>query len=170
MNRKILFLLLACVIAGCAEKTAESAGEVAFYLPAQTLSGHEILAADLESLELDEEPLIAADEIISYTLASHDLELKPEALERLAALEHTPVNGIGFVVCVDKTPIFVGAVVPLYSSISFKGVTIQIPLEDADSTLVHLYSGYPSKDDPLPDDPREDERMLHAFEQAGKLH
>ena len=167
MFRKFSFLLLAFLLAGCAAVPAKSAAELAIYLPVERMSGRDILAADLSKLALEAQPLISADEIGSYTAASHDLRLTPAAVERLAAMK-IPVNGIGFVACLGTPPIFAGAIWTQLSSLSFDGVTIQVPI-DANDTLVHLYSGYPSMDEPLPDDPRNDACMLKALEQAGKL-
>ncbi len=167
MHKRILFVVLAFLLSACAPATARPTEELAIYLPVEHMSGRDILGADLSKIQLEAQPLIAADEIITYTADSHDLELKPTAAERLAALK-VPMNGTGFVVCLGKRPLFAGAIWTLLSSLSFDGVTIQVPLLGND-TRVHLYSGYPSIDDPLPQDPRDDPRMLDALKQAGKL-
>jgi hypothetical protein len=167
MNCILPFLLFTLVLAGCSAQTPEASGELAFYQPVEPVSGREILAANLDSLELQEQPLIEADEIVGYTQSSHDLEVTPEVVERLAAMK-VPMDGVGFVACLGETPLFAGAIWTPVSSLSFDGVTIEIPL-GMESTRVHLYSGYPGVDQPLPDDPRDDERMLEALDQAGKL-
>ncbi len=167
MNRIISFLFFALFLAACAFKTAEPSGEFAIYLPAEQMSGGEILTADLSKLRLKQPALIAANEIVAYAPGSHNLQLKPEAVERLAIMK-APMNGIGFVACLGKTPIFAGAIWTPLSSLSFEGVTIQTPL-GVSSTQVHLYSGYPSVDDPLPNDPRDDPRLLQALKLVGKL-
>ncbi len=168
MLKRISLLVLAFLIAGCAVAApAQPADQFAIYLPAAQMSGLEILKADLSKVMLQPKPLIAADEILSYTPATHDLRLSRAGMQRLAELD-VPMNGTAFVACVGKTPIFAGAVWTQLSSQSFEGVTIQVPIVISD-TLVHLYSGYPSFDDPMPNDPREDPRLLKALEQAGKL-
>ncbi len=167
MNLKIATLLLVILLAGCAAKTERDSGEIAIYLPAKQMSGSEILAADLSQLTLEETPLIAPDEIVMYTPASHTLDLKPEAVERLTQM-HVPMNGIGFVVCQGKRPLFAGAIWTMLSSQSFDGVTIQVPVFMS-KTQVQLYSGYPSQDKLRPDDPRNDKRLLQTLKRAGKL-
>ncbi len=172
MLKKISLLVLACLLAfllaGCAAAApAKPAEQFAIYLPVAQMSGLEILKADLSEVMLQAQPLIAADEILSYDPATHDLRLSRDGMQHLADL-NVPMNGTAFVACVGKKPIFAGAVWTMLSSQSFEGVTIQVPIVVSD-TLVHLYSGYPSFDDPLPNDPREDPRLLQALEQAGKL-
>ncbi len=167
MVRSFLIALFALPLAACGAKATAHASEVAIYLPAQPMSGAAMLAADLNALDLQPEPVIAADEIISYSPATHDLVLSSAAIERIAKMK-VPVNGVGFVICVDKEPLVAGAFWALYSSLSFDGLTIQVPvLGNADH--VHLYSGYPSVDSALPDDPRDDPRLLKALQDAGKL-
>ncbi len=131
------------------------------------MSGAAMLTADLSTLELQPEPVIAADEIISYAPATHDLVLATSAIERIAKMK-VPVEGTGFVICVDKKPLVAGAFWALYSSLSFDGLTIQVPVF-GNADHVHLYSGYPSVDSALPDDPRDDPRLLKALQDAGKL-
>ncbi len=167
MARRCFIVLVAILLGACVAKPAAHASDVAIYLPAQPMSGAEMLSADLNALELQPEPVIAADEIISYSPATHDLALASAAIERIAKMR-VPVEGIGFVICVDKKPLVAGAFWALYSSLSFDGLTIQVPvLGNADH--VHLYSGYPDVDTALPDDPRDDPRLLKALQDAGKL-
>jgi hypothetical protein len=167
MSRRLLLLLMLFALSGCAPAPADQPGQINIYLPAQSLSGRDILAADLSKLALQSTPLIPASEILSYSRLTHDLTLAPTALERLAALR-VPVNGLGFVVCLDEAPLFAGAFWTPISSLSFEGLTIEV-LMDASQKSVHLYSGYPRMDAPLPNDPRENPRFLGALEEAGKL-
>lgn len=167
MSRKLILVLCAFVLAGCASEAAEPADEVAIYLPAQPMSGREILAADLNNLELQPEPLIPASEIVRYSASKHDLTLTLAGMTRLPGFK-IPVNGMGFVICVGKKPIAAGAFWTPISSLSFEGLTIQVPITRGD-TRVHLYSGYPGFDEPLPNDPRDDPRLLNALQRAGKL-
>ena len=167
MSRRLLLLLVAFALSGCGSSGANRPGQINIYLPAQPLSGRDILAADLGKLALQSTPLIPASEILFYSHLTHDLTLAPTARERLAGLD-VPVNGLGFVVCLDEAPLFAGAFWTPLSSLSFEGLTIQV-LMRANETAVHLYSGYPSMDAPLPNDPRDDPRFLKALEEAGKL-
>ncbi len=167
MGRKCLASFFAFLLIGCSTRPARATANVAFYLPAQPMSGQEMLAATLSSLDLQADPIIAADEIISYSPASHDLLVTSSAMERLAKLK-VPVNGLGFVICVDRKPRVPGAFWPLYSSLSFDGLVVQLPVPE-NSARLHLYSGYPDVDSSLPQDPRNDPLLPKAFQDAGKL-
>jgi hypothetical protein len=167
MTNRRMWLLVAFLLAGCAVARPSPAEGVAIYLPAQQLSGSQVLEAVLDGIALQPQPIIAENEIVSYTASTHDLVLVAPAMERLAALK-VPVNGRGFVVCVNRGPIFAGAFWVLWSSLSFDGITIDLPL-DASDGRVRLYSGYPMQDASSPTDPRDDARLLEAFRRAGKL-
>jgi len=131
------------------------------------MSGRDILAADLSRLALEPEPIIQAGEILSYSAARHDLELAPGAIARLKSLK-VPVQGLGFVICEGRAPLLAGAFWTPLSSLSFDGLTINVPLGSEDTT-VHLYTGYPMQDEAAINDPRADARLLEAFRRAGKL-
>ena len=167
MVRMLIVPMLAFLLAGCATAPSQPPGDVAIYMPREEMSGRDILAADLGTLPLQPEPVIAAAEIVSYSASSHDLTLTPAAIARLAGFD-VPVQGRGFVLCRGSRPLFAGAFWTSISSLSFDGLTINVPFERHETSL-HLYSGYPMRDDPLPNDPRDDPRLLEAFRQAGKL-
>lgn len=167
MSCKGASLVFALFLAGCAPRATEPEAGVAIYLPAQSMSGREIQQADLSTLALQPEPLIPATDILAYSPSTHDLTLTRAAMQRLPGMR-IPVNGIGFVICVGKTPILPGAFWTPISSLSFDGLTIQVPI-NMNETRVHLYSGYPGLDNTLPNDPRNDPRLLDALRRAGKL-
>ncbi len=166
MTRTLSILILIVCLGACTPAAQRSEG-VAIYLPAQPLSGREMLAADLGALALQPEPIVAAEEILSYSASSHDLELAPAAISRLAALK-VPVQGQGFVICDGATRLLAGAFWTPISSLSFEGLTINVPF-GSNETRLHLYTGYPMQDAPMPDDPRDNPQLLDGFRQAGKL-
>jgi hypothetical protein len=167
MARVLIFSLLAAALVACALQPAAAQAGVAIYLPREQLSGREMLAADLGSLPLQAQAFIPADEILSYSASSHDLALRRAAIDRLAKLS-VPVQGLGFVICDGSRPLVAGAFWTLISSLSFEGLTINVPFGALDTT-VHLYSGYPMMDGAASDDPRDDPRLLEAFRRDGKL-
>lgn len=167
MVRTLLLAALAVVLGACTPAPAASGGGIAIYLPAQPMSGREVLAADLNTLTLQSQPIIAADEILSYSASSHDLTLAPGAIARLRGFK-VPVQGLGFVIRDGSAPLLAGAFWTPISSLSFDGLTINVPLEAKGDTL-HLYSGYPMLDAAVPNDPRDDARLLDGFRRMGKL-
>lgn len=110
---------------------------------------------------------ISIDDIISYTEATHQIELTADTYERISKLE-IPVNGSVFVACIDSRPIYWGAFWTPISSISFDGVVIFIPPASA-RHLIQLQLGYPSPDFFTGEDPRPNPEILQSLGQAGKL-
>ena len=84
----------------------------------------------------------------------------------LNQLPDVGVGGVPFVVRVDGQSVFLGAFMTSFSSMSFHGPTVTVE-HVVDDRLV-LEPGYPGGPAPNPD-PRNDPRILKAFEDAGKL-
>lgn len=167
-----LACLLAAVLILAACKPAAPKGDcgpgaLAFYLTAETRHGADMPRTGLEKVELSAEPIIAPDEILSYSVQTFELRLAPAAMQRLAALK-VPTNGIGFVACSQGKPVFSGAFWTPISSLSYDGIAMMVPL-DASWPAVRLDPGYPGGMSALRDDPRSDPNLLKALEDAGKL-
>lgn len=122
----------------------------------------------LSHVELADEPFIAMDDIVSYDASTHEMTLTEDAIQRIEALQ-VPTSGKSFVVCVDRGPLYWGAFWVQYSSQSFDGVTIWLPLGVQDSTIVTIELGYPSFSFYQGEDPRNNPLVLASLEQAGKL-
>ncbi len=167
MTRMLLLLALVLSLCACSPVAAQHEQGVAIYLPAQAMSGRDVMTADLAAVSLQPEPVIAADDIVYYSAVSHDLVLEPAAIERLSGLK-VPVQGLAFVICNGNKPLVAGAFWTPISSLSFEGLTINIPF-GLEETRVHLYSGYPMVDEPMPNDPRDNPQLLDAFRRMGKL-
>jgi hypothetical protein len=158
-------LLVLIMLAQCG-RVSSTEREFALYLPAQKLSPHQLSGVDLADLELEDTPILSVDDIVAYSRETHEIELTASAYERIEQLE-APVDGIPFVVCVGRDPIYLGAFWPLYSSLIFDGVVIQMPLMDEPTIQITL--GYPSSSFFAGEDPRSDPRILQALAQAGRL-
>lgn len=114
------------------------------------------------------EPLVSQADLVSYSGSNHTMQLTSVAVEKLQALQ-VPVTGKSFLVCVDGAPIYWGAFWTMYSSQSFEGVVIKLPLFEADENLVALELGYPGGDFAPAVDPRSDQKIFSSLEEAGKL-
>ena len=139
-------------------------GEFSIYLPARRVAADQLWA--LEAIELEQEPILAADDIIAYDWETHEIELTAAAYERIGQLE-VRLDGTPFVVCLGREPVYAGAFWPLHSSLIFDGVVIKVPLTDGHSAQIAL--GYPSPSFFTGDDPRSDPSILQSLEWAGKL-
>ncbi len=119
-------------------------------------------------LELAEEPVISAGDIISYSRETHEMKLTENALEKLRNLQ-VPVSGKAFAVCINHYPVYWGAFWTPFSSVSFDGVIILQPLSHEDSGVIKIELGYPSPDFYSGEDPRNEAELMKSLEEAGKL-
>lgn len=140
--------------------------EFTIYLLAQNISPQQL--AILSHLELEKNPLLSINDIVSYRKATHEIELTATGYERIHSLS-VPVNGKAFVVCVDGQPIYGGAFWVGYSSLSFDGIVIDTIRATKEHPVIQIQLGYPGSAFFHGDDPRSDPRILQALEQAGKL-
>jgi hypothetical protein len=161
------FILLLLVVSGCCVSVQQEFG---IYLLRAEMSTVQFHASDLDALELQEEPIIGAADIISYSQATHEMELTAEAYERVQQLFTMPVDvdGLPFVVRVGRERIYGGAFWTPASSLIFEGVIIMEPFA-SDSRTVMLSLGYPSPKAFAGTDPRSDARILESLEKSGKL-
>ena len=130
----------------------------------------ELSKVDLNDLELQEEPILSVDDIITYSKNTHEIEVAAEAYERIQQLYSLPVEvrGMPFVVCVGRDPVYAGAFWTLASSLIFDGVVICQPF-DRDEQVIRIELGYPTSEAFRGEDPRSDSRILQSLEAAGKL-
>ena len=156
-------LVFATTLAGCCSSKTEG---FSIYL-----TRHDTPVSDMPALshvKLDREPIVSMDDIISYAKETHEIELTAGAYERISELK-VPISGKAFVACVDKKPIYWGAFWVGWSSQSFEGVTIMLPLLPSDQHLIQLDLGYPSSSLYHGEDPRSNPEILKSLEKAGKL-
>jgi hypothetical protein len=162
----VLAVVLFCTMLisnGCSRENREG---FAIYL-----SKEDIAPAQIESLshfEIANQPIISAQDIITYNAQTHELKLTAEAFERISSLE-VPVRGKSFAVCVDKAPIYWGAFWTPISSISFDGVTIWKPLNSQEVKVITFELGYPSPSFYGGEDPRNKTELINSLDEAGKI-
>ena len=156
----VTLLLTPLAFCGCQSAAGES---FAIYL-----TKNKILAAQVPALnhiELADAPLISGDDIILYYRDTHEIELTPEAFERLKAFT-VPTFGEVFVVCVDKQPVYSGVFRVAWSSYLNQGVSITIPFLSKSNTI---QLGFLNLDDSPLEDPRSNLVIMESLEKSGKL-
>lgn len=123
----------------------------------------------LSHVNIAEEPIISAENIISYDAQSHELTLTDTAYKRIVQL-NVPTTGKSFLVCIDKEPQYWGAFWTLLSSQSFNGVTIIQPLLNTqENKVIKIGLGYPNESFHQGDDPRKSKAVIAALDRANKL-
>lgn len=163
----LLAIALSLVAVACSPPQAKG---FAISLLARDIPPAQLVRSDLRGVELQPAPLLTAADLVSYSRASHVMELTPDAYARVRAIFPMPVRveGIPFVVTVDGEPIYAGAFWTPASSLSFDGPFIMQPFSE-DQRLIRIELGYPSNVAFTASDPRSDARVMRALEAAGKL-
>jgi len=151
------------ILSGCTTSKGEG---FAIYLTKGDISPAQMPA--LSHIDIEEQPLIALSDIITYYADTHHIALTASAYERISELE-VPVSGKSFVVCVNRKPIYWGAFWTPISSLSFDGVTIWKQLWAQGPEIIKLELGYPSSSFYGGEDPRNNAEVKESLEQAGKL-
>jgi hypothetical protein len=161
----VVLLLMPFVFNGCYSVNPAKKG-FAIYLTESNIppSQMEILSR----VAITATPIISSDDIKAYTWDTHEIELTPEAYQRIKALQ-IPTTGTSFVVCVDKSPLYWGAFWTPLSSQSFRGVTIWAPAFSTADNVIKLELGYPDASFYQGEDPRSNTRIKEALQKAGKL-
>jgi hypothetical protein len=156
-----MILLIPASAAGCA--TPEG---FAIYLTRDDIPVSKM--EKLSHVEIDDEPIVSARDIITYHHEKHEIELTAKAHERVMNLE-VPTSGMSFVVCLDKSPVYWGAFWTPYSSQSFDDVTILVPAFSERENTIKLELGYPSPEFYSGEDPRSNTAIMESLEKADKL-
>ena len=135
----LILVLIPLATSGCLSPDGD---EFAIFLLAEDLSLDQVAAVGLDELELQDEPILPVDDVVAYSKQTHEIEVTTAAYERINRLP-VPVTGTPFVVCAGGEPIYAGAFWPLYSSLSFDGVVIPVPLVEEGRVQITL--GYPGE-------------------------
>jgi len=162
-----VFCLLLAIVPFLSECTPQPTADFAIYLPASQMTVSEMASVDLQKLPLQDTPVFATADIVTYSWGTHEIKLTAAAFDRIMAMK-IPMRGMPFVACVDRKPVYWGAFWTPFSSMSFEGITI-IPMLGADSRTIQITLGYPSSGFFQGDDPRPNADVRRALERAGKL-
>jgi hypothetical protein len=166
IRTKLALVITICVLlisSGCSISSHEG---FAIYLTKEDIPPAQMEA--LSHVDIAAQPIISIGDIITYNAQTHELTLTDAAFERISQLE-VPVSGRSFMVCVNKTPIYLGAFWAPISSMSFNGVTILKPLGSAERKSITFRLGYPSPSFYEGEDPRNNAEVMKSLLQAGKL-
>ncbi len=162
----LLALALMVLLSGCPRSDGEG---FAIYLLTQETPPARLSL--LSHLEIEDAPVISADDLVSYQSDTHEMHLTPEAYSRIMHLG-LPLAGRSFAVCVDRKTIYAGAFVIPISSISVDAVVIRQPAHSHDSLdryVITLELGYPDAGVYTGEDPRAAPEILEALRRDKQL-
>lgn len=165
----IVAAVLIFVLAGCKQPDVhvQKVGGFAIYLVEQSVDTAQLSKIEVDSIPLEDLPVITMNDIISYEKETHKIELTLSAYDRLIQMG-VPVNGRPFVVCLDGKPVYAGAFWVMWSSLSFDGVVIMLP-SLTNTVTIQLSLGYPDPGFFKGKDPRNNKKIFQSLELAGKL-
>ena len=149
---------------GCSQPNHEG---FAIYSTKENISPDKI--SDLNQITIAGKPIIGLDDIVSYNQTNHAIILTKNAFMRIIDPD-LPAWGNTFVVCVDRKPIYWGAVLTMASSVIYDGVTIIAPFPvSQEVSPITIGLGYPSPEYFKGKDPRNNVVILESLRLAGKL-
>jgi len=120
-NQFFIFLLISILFFRCSNSTSPNNDEKTFgiYLLKDTL----LITSDakkipLNSLEVQDAPIININDIETYNWSEQIINLTPEAFKRFGSVERKvkSIFGLPFIVMIDGTKIYLGNIYPGYSS------------------------------------------------------
>lgn len=175
MNNRLISLLMlltfTILLFGCNQKNGiipkqntDAAKEPAYaiYLIKNAKSFDDIRKLDINSLQIESQPIITDEDIESYSWSNHTIQLKQE----LNKNGISTIKGIGtpFVVRAEHQNIYAGA---FWSSIS--SASADFPVIIVLEKTLTLQQGYPGGDPEVVPDHRQDNRIYNALKKSGKL-
>jgi hypothetical protein len=168
---KLLRLTLLIVLAFCSVGRGQTTNSFGIFLFAEPVDRRIIASGkgDWSHIPLSKSPLISSSDLISYNLADHSMQLKPETFARIPK---PPVEGTPFVVVVNGQRIYLGTFITIESSLSFAVPTIMVNRQvlvtnQPRDTLVIEPASPPSVR--ADHDPRDDDRIRNALAALQKL-
>jgi pimeloyl-ACP methyl ester carboxylesterase len=166
-SRVALALLTVAALVACQPRET---AVFSIHLLVDEMPATELSSWHLDDIELQDEAIVCAGDIVSYSRSTHEIELTAEAYSRIQQLFEllVRVSGMPFVVSVGRDRIYAGAFWTPLSSLSFDGVVILQP-SDPDQRVIRITLGYPGPQFFTGQDPRSDERILRSVKAAGKL-
>lgn len=172
-----IFFLVIVVLFSCEknlELTYNSLGNgVEFYLSQSSISYLNInnySTIQLDTVELQQEPFISYNDILSYDSANYTFTIRfSKYNESFLDLFKDSNN---FIVSVDKEPVIFGFFWSLIRSQICPYVHLIEPYEKFDSdnaNEIKLYFGYPTSEFAIGEDPRNNPKLISRLKKDGKL-
>lgn len=164
-----LFVFALITLAGIQAVAAQDNKGFALYLLPSNFKAKDLSKLNIKQIKPHGKPFITADDMYWYLKDTHVVVLDYQTGLRLKKL-NVPASGRPFVVFSGDEPVYTGAFWNSLSSISFKGVVINVSDLKGDFPDVKLDLGYPPlATNDISFDPRPDSRIFKALEKRGVL-
>jgi len=168
MEMKFLFILvIPFLFCSCSDSTSPNYDEKAFgiYLLKDTL----LITSDakkisIESIQLQETPIININDIVEYNWEEQVITLTSEAFNRFKGVENKikSTYGLPFIVVANQQKIYLGNIYPMYSSY----IQEDLPYVEVAPFLEMIVSRAPLQS---AEDKRKDKRIYSVLNECNKL-
>ena len=153
--------------------------EVSFYRVINKISADDVRKNNISGVVLDKSPIFTTKDIIVYSQSEHTIKLTKEAYKKICALS----GEYYFAICVDNKPVYLGLVLPQYSSTRFAGLTIETTNDECNEiqlrigidlypdglSSIVIVGDIPESIKDSIDDPRQNKLVLDSLRKSNKL-
>jgi hypothetical protein len=172
------FLLLLLAIGGCANNTNEKGPEsnakntqvsvrFAIVLVKGVKTG-DAIKSKIEDLQLETQPVLTDNDLISYKWKEHELELRQD-FDFNGSLGTVPLDGLPFIVIANDKRVYLGAFWTPISSISSSIPTVMVmPPQYTIGSRIRIQDGYPGEINSK-SDPRSNQIIYNALRSVEKI-
>jgi hypothetical protein len=122
--------------------------------------------AEMKQSELESEPLLTEQDIVSYDWPTHTIALTKSGEKKIPDIKAVGTGGVEFVIVADGQRCYRGAFWASLSSQSHGEPVIDVLRR---GRTLQIQRAYPDASFAVGDDPRSDPRILQALEAAGKI-
>jgi hypothetical protein len=145
-------------------------GSFNLYLLPDNIKANQLSGLEISQLRPTGKPFLSKQDIRRYIKDTHEIQLDYTGAAQMKKLK-VPVSGKPFVVFAGGEAIYAGAFWQGFSSISFKGVAIDVANLKGDFPVLRLELDYPPLSPKnIAFDPRPDARLMQALECDGILY
>jgi hypothetical protein len=127
--------------------------------------------ADLQRIELHQEPIISEADIIKYDWDKHEILLSNDGFNRIPNVRDVGVHGKLFVLIANGTRCYKGAFWTNLSSVSYPNPIINVgpQIDKRPKNVIRIERAYPSEQSAAGADPRNNELIYKALSELKKI-
>lgn len=158
----ILLVLTSCQFGVAQNKT----GFALYHLP--DIKPGDLAKRDIRKIKTRSGPILTTADVVSYLKDTREMTLSPDGRQKIEDLK-IPDSGLSFIVFVDGEPIYLGAFWNEFSSLTFRGVAVDVAPLRSGANVLKFELDYPPLAPKNPAfDPRNDQRILNVFKRSSR--
>lgn len=160
-------LLILLVLTSCQFSSAQNKKGFALYL-LPDIKPDDLAKCDIRKIKTRSGPILTTTDVVSYHKDTCEMTLRADGRQKIEDLK-IPDSGLSFIVFVDGEPVYLGAFWNRFSSLTFRGVAVDVaPLRNG-ANVLKFELDYPPLAPKNPAfDPRNDQRILNVFKRSSR--